>query len=299
MAPLSISRRREAVAFYLTISPWLIGLVLFTAGPMLISLYVSFTDWDLLSSPVWIGLDNYARLFDDPRLWQAFKVTATYTAAYVPLELVGGLTLALLARPRLRGIGVFRTIFYLPSVLSGVAFVVVWLWLLNPRGGLINLLLAQVGIDGPRWLIDPHWSLWSLVLMSIWGWGRTMVIYLAGLQNIPAELHEAAAIDGAGTWGRLWHITLPLLSPTIFFNLILSLIATFQTFTSAFVATDGGPLDSTLFFVLYIYRQAFEFRHMGYASALAWLLFAIILVLTLLVFRSQGFWVYYAGDRAE
>ncbi len=299
MAPLSISRRREAVAFYLTISPWLIGLVLFTAGPMLISLYVSFTDWDLLTSPTWIGLDNYARLFDDPRLWQAFKVTATYTAAYVPLELVGGLTLALLARPRLRGIGVFRTIFYLPSVLSGVAFVVVWLWLLNPRGGLINLLLAQVGVDGPRWLIDPHWSLWSLVLMSIWGWGRTMVIYLAGLQNIPAELHEAAAIDGAGTWGRLGHITLPLLSPTIFFNLILSLIATFQTFTSAFIATDGGPLDSTLFFVLYIYRQAFEFRHMGYASALAWLLFAIILVLTLLVFRSQGFWVYYAGDRAE
>ncbi|HRF49867.1 MAG TPA: sugar ABC transporter permease [Anaerolineales bacterium] len=299
MASLSGLRRREAVAFYLTISPWLIGLILFTAGPMLISLYVSFTDWDLLTAPTWVGLDNYARLLDDPRLWQSLKVTALYTAAYVPLELAGGLSLALLARPRLRGIGIFRTLYYLPSVLSGVAFVVVWLWLLNPRGGLINLMLAQVGIPGPRWLLDPQWALASLILMSVWGWGRTMVIYLAGLQNIPAELHEAAAIDGADAWARLRTITLPLLTPTIFFNLILSLISTFQTFTSAFVATDGGPLDSTLFFVLYIYRQAFQFLNMGYASALAWLLFAIILALTLIIFRSQDFWVYYAGERAE
>lgn len=291
-------RRREAIAFYLCISPWLVGFVLFTAGPMLISLGISFTEWDLLTEPTWVALDNYTRMPNDPRFWQSLKVTLIYTAAYVPLELVGGLALALLVRPKIRGIRLFRTIFYLPSVLAGVAFVVVWVWLLNPRGGLVNLLLAQIGIDGPRWLLDPDWALPSLVLMSFWGWGRAMVIYLAGLQSIPDELYEAAAIDGAGAFTQLARITLPLLSPTIFFNLVLSIISTFQTFTSAFVATDGGPLDATLFFVLYIYRRAFQFFDMGYAAAMAWVLFLVVLVLTVLVFRTQRFWVYYGGERA-
>jgi len=299
MSTLSPARRREEIAFYLFISPWLIGLVLFTLGPMLISLLVSFTQWDLLSDPAWIGTENYRRMLADPLFWQALKVTATYTAVYVPCELIGGLALALLVRPKLRGIRVFRTIFYLPSVLAGVAFVVVWIWLLNPRGGLVNLLLAQVGITGPRWLLDPNWTLVSLLLMSFWGWGRAMVIYLAGLQSIPGEFYEAAAIDGAGGWRQLRHITLPLLTPTIFFNLVLSIISTFQTFTSAFIATDGGPLDSTLFFVLYIYRKAFQFRDMGYAAALAWVLFGVVLLLTVLVFRTQRSWVYYGGERSE
>jgi multiple sugar transport system permease protein len=294
----SSRKRREAITFYLFISPWLLGLLFFTLGPMLLSLYTSFTNWDLLTSPVWIGLENYVQAFADARFYQSLKVTAIYTLLYVPLDLIGGLMLALLVNAKMRGIRIFRTIFYLPTVFSGVVFVVVWLWMLNPRGGLINLLLGEFGITGPRWLMDPHLALYSLVLMSFWGWGRSMVIFLAGLQTIPGELYEAAAIDGATGQQQFRKITLPLLTPTIFFNLVLSVIFTFQTFTSAFVATDGGPLDSTLFLVLYIYRQAFQFLNMGYASALAWILFIIILMLTLIVVRSQRFWVFYLGDQA-
>lgn len=292
-------RRKEALQFYLAIAPWLVGFILFTAGPMLISLWTSFTDWDLLTDPQWVGLENYRSLATDPTFIQSIKVTLAYTAAYVPLDLVGGLLLALLVRPRLRGIGIYRTIFYLPTVFSGVAFVVVWLWMLNPNGGLINLVLRWFGIEGPRWLLDPKYALWSLVMMSFWGWGRSMALYLGGMQSIPGELYEAAAMDGAGSFRQFFKITLPLLSPIIFFNLVLSIISTFQSFTSAFVATNGGPLDSTLFLVLYIYRQAFEYFHMGYAAALAWVLFAIILVLTLVLLRSQKFWVFYLGERND
>jgi multiple sugar transport system permease protein len=295
----SILRRREAIAFYLTISPWAIGVILFVLGPMLLSLYASLTSWDLLNPPVWVGLENYRQALDDPLFWQSLKVTSLYTLLYVPLDLAGGLALALLVRPKLRGIGLFRTIFYLPTVFSGVAFVVVWVWILNPNGGLINTLLAQIGIEGPRWLQDPSTALLSLVLMSFWGWGRSMVIFLGGLSAIPNDLYESAAIDGAGPLPMFLRITLPLLTPTLFFNLVLSVISTFQTFTGAFLATDGGPLDATLFLVLYLYRQAFQFFNMGYAAALAWILFAIILVFTLLLVRSQGFWVFYLGDRPE
>lgn len=291
--------RKEALQFYMAIAPWLVGFILFTAGPMLISLWTSFTDWDLLTDPQWVGLENYRSLATDPTFIQSIKVTLAYTAAYVPLDLVGGLLLALLVRPRLRGIGIYRTIFYLPTVFSGVAFVVVWLWMLNPNGGLINLVLRWFGIEGPRWLLDPKYALWSLVMMSFWGWGRSMALYLGGMQSIPGELYEAAAMDGAGSIRQFFKITLPLLSPIIFFNLVLSIISTFQSFTSAFVATNGGPLDSTLFLVLYIYRQAFEYFHMGYAAALAWVLFAIILVLTLVLLRSQKFWVFYLGERND
>ena len=291
--------RKEALQFYLAIAPWLVGFILFAAGPMLISLWTSFTDWDLLTDPQWVGLENYRSLATDPTFIQSIKVTLAYTAAYVPLDLVGGLLLALLVRPRLRGIGIYRTIFYLPTVFSGVAFVVVWLWMLNPNGGLINLVLRWFGIEGLRWLLDPKYALWSLVMMSFWGWGRSMALYLGGMQSIPGELYEAAAMDGAGSFRQFFKITLPLLSPIIFFNLVLSIISTFQSFTSAFVATNGGPLDSTLFLVLYIYRQAFEYFHMGYAAALAWVLFAIILVLTLVLLRSQKFWVFYLGERND
>lgn len=290
--------QREARTFYLLISPWLLGFVLFVLGPMLASLGISFTRWDLLSPATFVGLANYEEMFtSDPLFWQSLKVTAVYTAAYVPLELTGGLVLALLMNQKLRGVSVFRTIYYLPSVLPGVAFVVLWMWLLNPNVGLINTLLGYVGIEGPRWLADPHWALPALLVMSLWGLGRTMVIYLASLQGIPQHLYEAAAIDGAGSWHSFWRITLPLLTPTIFFNLVLSVISTFQTFTSAYVATNGGPLDSTLFYVLYLFRQAFQYFAMGYASALAWVLFLIILALTLLIVRSADRWVYYEGER--
>ncbi len=294
--------RREIINFYLCISPWILGFLIFVLGPMIASLVLSFMDWDLLSRPEFVGLENYARMIGagevsaDPRFAQSLRVTTIFTLLYVPTELIGGLFLALLMNQRVRGISLFRTIYYLPSVLSGVAFVVVWMWLLHPEAGLVNAGLALVGIEGPRWLADPDTALYALWLMSIWGLGRTAVIYLAGLQDVPRTLYEAGAIDGTSTWQAFRHITIPLITPTIFFNLVLSVIATFQTFTSAFVATNGGPLDSTLFYVLYIYRRAFQQLDMGYAAALAWVLFVIILGLTLLIVRSARQWVYYEGE---
>ena len=287
------SSRREAITFYLCISPWLIGLVAFVLGPMLASFYFSLTDWTLLSPPVWAGLDNYARMTTDPLVLQSLKITGLFTLAYVPLDLMGGLALALLMNQKVRGISIFRTVYYLPSVISGVAYVVLWMWIFHPSAGLFNTLLAYVGIPGPRWLASPDWALPAIVIMSLWGLGRSMVIYLAGLQGVPAHLYEAAALDGASAWQQFWAITLPLLTPTIFFNLVLSIIGTAQTFTQAFVATNGGPLNATLFYVLYLYRQAFQMFRMGYASALAWALFVIVLALTLLVVRSGRSWVYY------
>lgn len=290
--------RREALTFYLLISPWLLGLLLFVLGPITASLGFSFTRWDMLTPPEPVGLRNYARMLADRLFWQSLSVTVRYTLMYVPSELIGGLLLALLMNQvSVRGIRTIRTIYYMPSVLSGVAFVVVWMWLFHPEAGLINGALATFGIRGPRWLVDPNTALTALWIMSLWGLGRTAVIYLAGLRGIPRELYEAAAMDGADAVRAFRHVTLPMLTPTIFFNLVLSIIATFQTFTSAFVATNGGPLDATLFFVLYLYRKAFQDFQMGYASALAWVLFLIILGLTLLVVRSGQWWVYYEGEQ--
>jgi multiple sugar transport system permease protein len=290
--------RREALHFYLCISPWLIGFLVFTLGPVLAALGLSFTRWDLLSPPVFSGLRNYTRMVDDPLFWQSLGVTLRYTLLYVPSELVGGLLLALLMNQSgVRGLRAVRTIYYLPTIISGVAFVVVWMWLFHPEAGLINGALARVGIQGPRWLADPDTALTALWLMSLWGLGRVALIYLAGLKGIPPPLYEAAAMDGAGSLQSFRYITLPMLTPTIFFNLVLSIIATFQTFTSAFVATNGGPLDSTLFYVLYLYRKAFQEFQMGYAAALAWVLFLIILLLTVLVVRSGRWWVYYEGEQ--
>ena len=290
-------KRRETISFYLAISPWLIGFLIFTLGPMCYAFYLGFTQWDLFGAPRWAGLANYARMASDPLFAQALKVTVIYTAIYVPAEMVGGLGLALLVNQKVRGVGVFRTIFYLPSVLAGVAYVVLWMWIFNPQAGLLNTLLGYLGIRGPRWLIDPAWALPALLLMTFWGWGRAMVIYLAGLQGVPGELYEAAAIDGAGDWAKFRRVTLPMITPTVLFALILSIISTFQTFTSAFVATNGGPLNATLFYVLYLYQQAFQFFRMGYAAALAWVLFVIVLALTLILFKSGQFWVYYEGRR--
>jgi multiple sugar transport system permease protein len=287
-------RQREAIIFYLCISPWLIGFILFYLGPILASFYYSLTEWDLLTSPQFIGTENYVRLFTrDALALKSFKVTLVYTLIYVPLDMIFGLALALLLNQKLRGIGVFRTVYYLPSVLSGVAYVVMWMWMFNPQHGLINTLLSYAGIQGPRWLLDPKWALSALIIMSLWGVGRTMIIFLAGLQDIPIVLYEVAEIDGANRWNKFWKVTLPLLTPSLLFNLIFGIILTFQTFTNAFVATNGGPLDSTLFYVLYLYRKAFEHLQMGYASAMAWVLFLIVLGCTLLIFMTSGKWVFY------
>ncbi|MDF1512569.1 MAG: sugar ABC transporter permease [Anaerolineae bacterium] len=287
---------RETITFYLCISPWLIGFIIFILGPMIASLGFSFTRWDLLSPARFAGFRNYDKMLNrDPLFWQSLKVTLIYTAVYVPMELAGGLALALIMNQKLKFISVFRTIYYLPSVLPGVAFVVLWMWMLHPDVGLINTVLSYIGIDGPRWLVDPDWALTALLIMSTWGLGRSMVIYLASLKGIPRHLYEAASIDGANNWQAFWRISLPMLTPTIFFNLVLSVISTFQTFTNAYVSTDGGPLDSTLFYVLYIFRQAFQYFNMGYASALAWVLFILIFGLTIIIVRSSDRWVYYEG----
>ncbi len=241
-------------------------------------------------------MDNYIRIFSRDKLFlQSLKVTFIYTFAYVPLDLILGLGIALLLNRPIKGIGIFRTIFYLPSVLTGVAYVIMWMWIFHPQAGLINSTLKMIGITGPRWLLDPKFALWALVIMSIFQVGRSMLIYLAGLKDIPRELSEAASIDGAGIWQRFWKITLPMLTPSILFNLIFGLIMTFQSFTNVYVATNGGPLDSTLFYVLYLYQKAFTYLEMGYASALAWILFLIVLLCTIIIFATSSKWVFYRG----
>jgi multiple sugar transport system permease protein len=290
-------RTREAITFYLCIAPWLLGFLFFYLGPMVASFGFSLTRWDLLTPPEFIGLDNYVRMFTrDPLFWKSLKITTIYTVSYVTLDLILALVLALLLNQRIRGIGVFRTVYYLPSVLAGVAYVVMWMWMFNPQAGLINTLLRYVGIQGPRWLQSPQWALPALIIMGLWSVGRSMVIYLAGLQDIPAVLYEAAKIDGASRWQEFWKITLPLLTPAILFNLVFGIIMTFQSFTNVYVATNGGPLNSTLFYVVYLYRKAFEHLSMGYASAMAWILLLIVLICTLLIFRTSGRWVFYRGE---
>ena len=284
--------------FYLAISPWLIGFLLWTAGPMVYSLYLSFTRWDLFTDPVWINFDNYQTLLTgDSDFWQALKVTAIYTFVQVPLGLVGALAIALLMNSAVRGITVFRTIFYLPSVLPAIAVSVLWIWVFNPEFGILNALLRIVGIEGPKWLADPQWALAALIFMSLWSLGGGMIIYLAGLKGIPRALYEAAELDGAGSAQRLWHITIPQITPTIFFNLVMGIIGSFQVFTQAYAMTKGGPQKATLFYMYYLFDMAFIRFRMGYASALAWVLFLIILVFTLLVIRSSSRWVYYESER--
>ncbi len=295
---MSRNARREAIEGYLCIMPWLIGFVVFVAGPILASLILSFTSWDIINPPRWIGVDNYVRIFgNDADFRQALKVTLTYAIFSLPLQLVLGLALSLLLNLPLRGMNLYRTLFYIPAVLPAVAVTLLWIWIFNPEFGIINYLLSLVGIEGPRWFYSPRWALPGLILLGLWGVGGGAVIYLAGLQNIPPHLYEAAEIDGANAWRRFWRITLPLLTPTLFFQLVLNLIGTFQVFTQSYIATGGGPLQSTFFYMLYIYNEAFRAFRMGYSSALAWILTVIILLVTLLVFRSSPHWVYYEAER--
>ncbi|MBK8023703.1 MAG: sugar ABC transporter permease [Chloroflexi bacterium] len=289
--------RREALEGYLALSPWLFGFIVFTAIPIGVSIFLSFTQWTIIEQPTWIGADNYVRMFTrDPLFWQALKVTGLFVLISLPLKLVFGLALALLLNNRLPGMNFFRTVFYIPAVISGVAVSLMWMWLLQPDTGVVNTLLDYVGVKGPNWFWDKDWALPSVALMSVWKVGGSAVIYLAGLQNIPPHLYEAAEIDGAGTWQRFWRITIPLLTPTIFFQLIIEMIDSFKIFTEAFVITQGGPLKSTYFYMLYFYEEAFRNFNMGYASALALFLTLIILATTLFINYTSKRWVYYESE---
>ena len=289
--------KRETILGWLMVSPFLIGFVCFTAIPMIASLIISFTEWDMLSNPEWIGFDNYKTLFfEDPLALHSLNITILFTIVSIPLNIVFGLALAMLLNTSIRGLSIFRTIFYLPAILSGVAVALMWRWIFSSEFGLLNTLLSIIGIEGPAWLTDRIWVLPSFVIMRLWSVGGGMIIYLAGLQSIPTNLYEAANIDGANWWHRTRFITLPMLSPTIFFQLIVGFIFSMQIFTEAFIMTNGGPADASLFYLLYLYRQAFQYFDMGYASALAWVLFIVILLLTIIIFKTGRFWVYYEAE---
>ena len=293
----NLNKRHETILGWLMVSPWLIGFICFSALPMFASLIISFTEWDMLSKPEWVGFENYKTLFfEDPLALHSLNITILFTIVSIPLNIVFGLALAMLLNTSIRGLAIFRTIFYLPAILSGVAVALMWRWIFSTEFGLLNALLSMIGIEGPAWLTDRIWVLPSFVIMRLWSVGGGMIIYLAGLQSIPTNLYEAANIDGANWWHRTRFITLPMLSPTIFFQLIVGFIFSMQIFTEAFIMTNGGPADASLFYLLYLYRTAFQYFDMGYASALAWVLFVVILVLTIILFKTGKSWVYYELD---
>jgi multiple sugar transport system permease protein len=293
-----MSRRKDIFTTakgYAFISPWIIGFAAFTVIPVALSLYFSFCDYSLLQSPVYIGASNYRELFRDPIFWKGLTNTIWYAAMALPAGLIVALALALLLNLKIRGQTIYRTIIFLPSLVPVVASAMVWLWLFNQRLGLLNYGLGLIGIEGPGWLSDAKWAMPSLAFMSLWGVGNTVIIYLAGLQDVPQELYEAAEIDGANRWQRLWHVTIPMISPVIFFNLIMAIIGTWQVFTIPFIMTGGGADYSTLFYTMYLYNNAFNYLRMGYASAMAWIQLLIILAFTALAFWTSSKWVHYQG----
>ena len=286
--------RRQTLEFFICISPWLIGLVVFTAGPMLAAVWLSLVDWKLITPPVWVGLDNYRKLLGDDFFLKALANTAYYTGTSVSVRLLLAFVLAWLLNVKIFGQAAFRTIFFVPSILSGVAVALMFIWVFHPNIGLLNRGLAVIGIPGPAWLTSPRWAMPALIIQSLWsGVGGPMVIYLAGLQGIPQSLYEAAEVDGANWWTRVRYITIPLMSSVIFLTVVMGMIGSFQVFTSSYIMTRGGPNYSTLTVVLYLYIKAFEHFSMGYAAAMAWGLFFIIVGLTYLQFRWSRRWVYY------
>jgi multiple sugar transport system permease protein len=290
-------RAKEALAGYLLISPWLIGFLVFVLGAMIASMVISLYDTNLLNRTEFVFLRNYEAALRDRLFWKALSVTTYYTCTVVPLQTISALLMALLLNQQLRGQGVFRTIYYLPAVVSSVATISLWWWMLNPDSGLINAALAKIGIaPGPRWLVSPQWALPAVVIMGVWASGSSMLVFLSALQGVAKELYEAAMLDGAGTARRFLSITLPMISPTVFFSLIMGLIGSFQIFTEAYLLTGGGPNNATLTYVLLIYRRTFEHLRFGYGSALAWILFVILMLLTLLLFKSSSMWVYYEAE---
>lgn len=285
---------RESLAFYAFLSPWLIGFVGLTLGPIIASFIFSFSDYDAIHPLKLIGLQNYVTIANTALFWQALKVTALYTLGAVPLGVIGALLLATLLNQKVPALSLWRTLYYLPVVTSGVAVALLWSWIFQPDFGIVNSLLYSLfHLKGPQWFFSPSWALPAFVIMSVWGVGGPMLIYLAGMQGVPTQLYESAELDGAGRFQKYLRITLPMISPVIFFNLIMLMIGSFQVFTGAFVITQGGPSYATYFYVLYLYQEAFQYFHFGYASALAWILFLIVMGLTALAFRFSTSWVYY------
>lgn len=284
---------RRTLVGYSFILPFILGFILWNLIPAGTAVWLSFHEWNLLRAPKFVWFDNFARLFTDKLFLQALKVTTIYSVISVPLRLVFSFLIAVLLNTKVKGMAFFRTIYYLPSIVPAVANAVLWAWILNSEFGLLNAGLSLFGINKIRWLQEPELALPALIIMSLWTVGGSMVIYLAGLQGIPDVFYEAADIDGAGAWPKFWLITVPLMSPIILFNLVMGIIGSFQVFTAGFLITDGGPQNATLFYVLYLYRNAFENLRMGYSAALGWVLFMIILLLTWIVFKWFGKQVYY------
>ena len=276
--------------------PWLFGFFVFLIGPIVASFYLSFTKYDILQEPVWVGFDNYIHLFYDLVFWKSLRVTFIYAFVTLPLSVVLGIALAVLLNQKIVGISIYRTCYYLPSIVPLVASSIVWLWIFRgDEEGLFNTFLNKINITGPLWFSDPNWALVALIIMSLWSIGNSVLIYLAGLQNIPNVLYEAAEIDGAGFWHKLFSITIPMLTPTIFFNLIIGVITVFQYFVPAYVMTSGGPQYATTFYSLYAYQNAFEDFKFGYASSMAWILFLIVVFFTYLAFKGFSSKVFYQG----
>jgi multiple sugar transport system permease protein len=290
--------RREAWEGRFFVAPWLIGFVVFTVAPMIASLYFAFSQYSVLTPPQWIGLSNFGNMFTDDRLFRvSLYNTAYYVVIAVPINLVVAFLMAMLLQVPVHGINVYRTLFYLPVITPAVANALTWTLLFSGDFGIVNAVLRAAGLPTVNWLFEPSITKLVFVIIGLWGTGGSAIIFLAGLQNVPHVLYEASSIDGAGVWQRFWRITFPMMTPVIFFNLVLGIIGTFQIFTGAYIVTAGGPANATLFYVLYLYNNAFKFFKMGYASALAWVLFVIILAFTILQFRLARRWVYYEAEK--
>ncbi|GMK43938.1 sugar ABC transporter permease [Paenibacillus glycanilyticus] len=290
-------RRWGGAAPYLFIFPWIFGFLVFTLGPLLFSLIISFFDWPIVGQVHFIGLGNYKSMFtDDSLFWKSLGVTLKFAALFVPFNIIVALGLAILLNQNTRGTAIFRTAFYLPSVISGVALAMIWSWVYSGDYGILNYFLSILGVQGPDWLNDTKWSMVAMVVASLWGQGSMMLVFLAGLKGIPKDLYESASLDGAGKIRQFFSVTVPMLSPTILFNLITSIIAAFQQLTLALLLTGGGPMKATYFYAMYMYENAFKYYKMGYSAANAWFMFLIVLTLTFLVFKSSEAWVFYEGE---
>lgn len=290
------SINRDNLRFFIWISPWIVGFILLTLLPLLGSFYISFTEWKIVSDPIWVGLENYKELFKDPIFLKSLEVTFTYCAMTIPVSMILSFAVAMLLNGDLPYASLLRTIYYLPCVVSSVAASLLWGWVFNYRFGLLNSLLALIGVQGPNWVGDEKWALISLAFMSLWGVGGGIIFYLAGLQAVPQHLHEAAKIAGAGWWRRLFTITIPSMSPILWFSLLTNIIGGLQSFTSAYLMTSGGPNNATMFYALYLYNNAFKYHKMGKACAMAWILFIIIMILSAFVVKVTSPMVYYENE---
>ncbi|MNI11904.1 Lactose transport system permease protein LacF [compost metagenome] len=292
---ISKESRRESKYFYLFVSPWIIGFIVFALFPIMASLYYSFTDYDIIHAPVFVGISNYSELFKDEQFWNSIKVTLQYTLFSVPLTLLLSLSFALLINQKVPFRGFFRMAMYFPSMISGVSMSLLFFWVFNPQAGLFNYGLSVFGVEPIHWLLDEAYAIWALIIMSFWGVGAGMLIFLAGLQGVPASLLEAAKLDGAGRWRSFWNVTFPIISPVFLFQLIIGMIESFQVFTQAYTMTQGGPNYSTWFYVYNIYINAFKNFRYGYASAMSWLLLIAVLIVTFLIMKTSNRFVHYEG----